>query len=136
MILKKISLKEEPGKSELGFRELKLCQLKTSENNICGATFETKELLEEHVNTVHLNGIPSKIILPKPVPLKKNYLFCPLTTNEGSICEAPCENRQQLEDHVNTVHLNSKPKKCDSCEMSFATNLALTEHYETVHNPG
>ena len=52
------------------------------------------------------------------------------TCNE---CETPFEKKQQMEWHINSIHLNEKPYKCNLCGASFFIDSQLKQHLKRTH---
>merc|ERR1719369_1169081 len=82
--------------------------------------------LKKHIAKRHLKK-------SKPMKEVKDLKLCHLRTSDDTLCEAPFENRQQLEHHINTVHFKIKPYKCSDCELSFASQSVFNNHFDASH---
>ena len=60
----------------------------------------------------------------------RNLLKPTYTCNE---CETPFEKKQQMEWHINSIHLNEKPYKCNLCGVSFFIDSQLKQHLKRTH---
>ena len=50
-----------------------------------------------------------------------------------SLCPKIFHTKSSLEEHINGVHLNIKPFKCDNCEFASAYKSTLNEHKKVTH---
>ena len=48
-------------------------------------------------------------------------------------CEAPFEQKQHLEHHMNRIHLNVKPYECNFCQKAFFIKAQLKTHLKRSH---
>ena len=48
-------------------------------------------------------------------------------------CEAPFDQMQRLEHHMNKVHLNVKPYECNFCQKAFFIKAKLKTHLKRSH---
>ena len=57
----------------------------------------------------------------------------PLKKCKCSECERSYESKDDLEYHMNSVHLNKKPHRCDLCPKSFYNGINLKIHVDIAH---
>jgi hypothetical protein len=49
------------------------------------------------------------------------------------ICAKPGSSRQDVERHVESLHVTTDPYTCQQCEAQFSTKRGLTRHSLSVH---
>ena len=99
-----------------------------------------RESLKCHIKGVHKSDDFSQIVkiwvsdethlIELSKSSVKNLLKPTYTCNE---CETPFETKQQMEWHINSVHLNEKPYKCNLCDESFFIDSQLKQHLKRTH---
>ena len=113
-----IPLRKKNNSEKKGSQNLKEKMLKKKARNVicndCNLSFANESILEGHIARKH-----SKIGRKKKwkcTECNESFLF-----------------KDQLEYHMNSVHLKVKPYECDSCPKCFATNSLLMMHINRVH---
>ena len=77
----------------------------------CDSTFEEKDSLRIHTESVHEGKKPFKC----------------------SLCDKSYSQKGSLKMHIDTVHEGEKPHKCSECDESFSLRSQLTRHDDMVH---
>ena len=111
----------------------------------CSQVFEVKSELMNHLATSHQadeNTRETKATGESAAAQKRSKEFRKETdTNKKKgksmltcqECEKsfPCQSK--LDTHVNGVHLNLKPFRCEKCDATFKRKEALKKHEDTIH---
>ena len=71
----------------------------------------------------------------KKVDLKKHVdaVHKNLKPNKCEICDTSFSHKGHLKRHVDAVHKNLKPHKCEICDKSFSLKKDLKQHVDGVH---
>ena len=105
---------------------------------MCHQKFPLKNVLTDHIQTVHEEESSFKCkdcskSFPTKYRLKihhEQFHFQTYTCHECGTC---FEKKQQIESHINSVHLNQRPYKCNLCEKSFFIDSQLKTHLKRTH---
>ncbi|CAH0403589.1 unnamed protein product [Chilo suppressalis] len=82
----------------------------------CDKSFKSDAVLKHHLKTA----------LPHI-----SYLELPLACLH---CDKRFAIKRDLERHMNRIHLNIRPHKCDKCDKAYVNNWSLREHKKIVHD--
>ncbi len=121
---------------------------KNLECDLCDRTFSTEKLLNHHLTISHLK-------LKRPKCELCNYRFannqklmqhsaaqCQKRRDQQNgvykelkcnVCDKRMRDKTNLEEHLNSVHLQVKKFKCDRCDMAFNRSQLLEGHLKNVH---
>ena len=104
----------------------------------CGASYVYKSGLQSHMKRKHskkiypeyfyLEGNLNNHIESKHLKIKKERI----RKFKCSNCDATFLTRDHQEYHMNGIHLNLAPYKCDHCQKCFKTALSLKAHVNQV----
>ncbi|XP_063370290.1 zinc finger protein 250-like [Cydia amplana] len=81
----------------------------------CDKSFKSATILKHHLKTASVHV---------------NYVDLPLSCEH---CGKRFAIRRDLVQHINRVHLNIKPFRCDRCEKAYVNVWSLNEHRRLVH---
>ena len=115
------------------------------ECNVCGKSFKTKLIMDQHVKLSHL-----MVIKPYPCQVEgcnfsthspkllDNHMEVHRDPSERLnivVCQqcGMCVNQKNLNRHVRTVHLKEKNFPCEDCNMTFFDASSRRKHYKNVH---
>lgn len=116
--------------------------------DLCDRTFKSEKLMTHHITVSHLK-------LNKPKCELCNYTFannqklmqhsadqCQKRRDQQSgvvkvlkcnICDKKMRDKTNLDEHLDSVHLQLKKFKCDRCDMAFQRSQLLEGHIQNVH---
>ena len=114
----------------------------------CGKVFNSKHNFQMHCLKIHSNveeqnrerhtchqpGCDYSSLFKHEV--KRHYKRSHLKqykTFPCSFCPKSLNSNTMLKEHINGVHLNLRPYKCDSCEFATAYSTTLREHKKVAH---
>ena len=103
------------------------------ECDICGKTFESKDLITEHFVSGHKNYIAAKQKIENQ-KISKNHNLSEASQNKKPKfkCEKKLRGSRAMIKHVKYVH-ESSPLQCDICEKMFSNSIVFKEHMKNFH---
>ena len=107
----------------------------------CPTSFENRELLNQHIDSVHDGKKPfsckicpatffSEIGLEKHADRKHNPNYKGEKKIECNICQKSCTN---LNYHMKKFHIKQQELLCSKCPAKFYAKYSLQKHFEAVH---
>ena len=138
---------EKRKKSKNKFRKkVKVSLIKTYPKifcNDCGASFIRKQVLQRHIDAIHLKLKPYVCDQCKKSFAQKGCLKThiigvhqEIETLKCKYCNRKCSTKYVLASHVKKVHLKLKPPKkvvCTECDAHFEHKQHLEHHMNKVH---
>ena len=64
---------------------------------------------------------------------KSHYFNEQLNKFQCDMCKKILKRFDSLEYHINAIHNNVKPHKCEFCNKTFSTKIILQKHVLSVH---
>jgi uncharacterized Zn-finger protein len=106
--------------------------------NLCGNSFEKKNGLTQHENTVHLNERPYScnqcdVSFKTKGHLKQHvdFVHSEIRLYACSKCDKAYKIKSQLETHLASKHSHIKAHVCEICDKSFSLHSSLHYHLQT-----